>query len=170
MPFETPEGGLAIVYSQRPWTVIEHPSADGHTTPGLVGWRQPGKYLSGRTPPVKLPGGKMYLSFFGGHVKHEYRGSRYFMGALIFSADRPYSVIMATAEPLAWGTEASPTLLSSRPASGHPCCIYPAGCVIAGGEVIVSCGVNDSYNVFLHYDLADLMAKMTPVNAEGQFA
>lgn len=170
MPFETPEGGLAIVYGQRPWHVIEHPSAAGVTGPGLVGWKMPGKFLSGRTPPVKLPGGRMYLAFFGGHVRHEYRGARYFMGAMAFSADRPYAIVLATPEPLAWGTEASPTLLSSRPASGHPCCLYPAGAIIQGEEVIVSCGVNDSYNVLLRYGLTDLMSRMTPVNAEGIFA
>ncbi len=170
LPFETPEGGLAIIYDQRPWQVIEHPSADGHTGPGLVGWRMPGKRLNGRTPPVKLPGGRMYLTFFGGHVKHDYRGARYFMGALAFSADRPYGIVLATPEPLCWGSESSPTLLSSRPASGHPCCIYPSGAVIVGDEVLVSCGVNDSYNVFLQYRLADLLAKMSPVNAGGQFA
>jgi predicted GH43/DUF377 family glycosyl hydrolase len=170
LPFETPEGGLAIVYDQRPLQIIEHPSAAGHTTPGLVGWRMPGKRLNGRTPPVKLPGGKMFLMFFGGHVKHEFRGTRYFMGAMVISADRPYGIVMATAEPLAWGSEWSPTYLSSRPASGHPCCIYPSGAVVRDDEVLVSCGVNDSYNVFLQYRLTDLLAKMTPVNAEGNFA
>lgn len=170
MPFETPEGGLAIVYQQRPWTIIEHPSAAGHDGPGLVGWRMPGKYLSGRTPPLKLPGGRMYLSFFGGHVKHDYRGARYFMGALIFSADRPFSVILATPEPLCWGSERSSTFLSSRPASGHPCCIYPAGAVLQGDMVVVSCGVNDSYNVLLQYSLTDLMSRMTPVNPAGIFS
>lgn len=170
LPFETPEGGLAILYDQRPWQVIEHPSADGLTTPGLLGWRMPGKRLNGRTPPVKLPGGRMYLTFFGGHVKHDYRGARYFMGALVFSADRPYGIVLATPEPLCWGSECSPTLLSARPASGHPCCIYPSGAVIRGEEVLVSCGVNDSYNCFLQYRLTELMAKMSPVNAGGYFA
>lgn len=170
MPFETPEGGLALVYGQRPWQIIEHPSADGLTGPGLVGWKMPGKFLSGRTPPVKLPGGHLYLSFFGGHVKHDYRGARYFMGALIFSADRPYGIVLATPEPLAWGTEASPTFLSARPASGHPCCLYPAGAIIQGEEVVVSCGVNDSYNVLLAYRLTELMGKMSPVNEAGIFA
>lgn len=170
MPFETPEGSLAILYQQRPWTVIENPSHQGHETPGLVGWKMPGKYLSGRTPPVKLPGGHLYLSFFGGHVKHEYRGARYFMGALVFSTDRPYGVVMATPEPLVWGSECSPTLLSARPASGHPICIYPSGAVVRGEEVVVSCGVNDSYNVFLSYRLTDLISRMVPVNKEGQFA
>lgn len=170
LPFETPEGGMAILYDQRPWQVIEHPSKDGHTSPGLVGWRMPGKRLNGRTPPVKLPGGRLYLTFFGGHVKHDYRGARYFMGALVFSTDRPFAPILATTEPLCWGSECSPTLLSARPASGHPCCIYPSGAVVVGEEVLVSCGVNDSYNVFLQYRLADLLAKMSPVNAGGQFA
>lgn len=170
LPFETPEGGIAILYDQRPWQVIEHPSATGHITPGLIGWRMPGKRLNGRTPPIKMPGGHMYLTFFGGHVKHEYRGTRYFMGALVFSSDRPYGIVLATPEPLCWGSEASPTLLSARPASGHPCCIYPSGAVIQGEEAIVSCGVNDSYNVFLRYRLTDLLAKMSPVNPEGQFA
>lgn len=170
MPFETPEGGLAIVYAQRPWQVIEHPSKAGIEGPGLTGWRMPGKYLSGRTPPLKLPGGRMYLAFFGGHVRHDYRGARYFMGALVFSADRPYGLVMATPEPLAWGTECSPTLLSSRPASGHPCCLYPAGAILQGEEVVVSCGVNDSYNALLTYRLTELLGKMSPVNASGGFA
>lgn len=170
MPFEAEDGGLALVYQQREHCVIEHPSADGYTTPGLVGWKSPGRYLSGRTPPVRLPDGKHWLAFFGGHVKHEYRGARYFVGALVFTASRPYGVVLATPQPLCWGTEASPTLLSARPASGHPCCLYPAGVVINGREVLVSCGVNDSYNVFLRYNLPDLLARMQPVNDRGEFA
>ena len=169
MPFERLNGSLAIVYAQRPHTVIEHPSSDGHQTPGLQEWFNPGKFLSGRTPPLLLPDGRRFLAFFGGHVKHEYRGARYFIGAYCFEADAPYRVLAGTPEPLGWGSECSPTYHSARPASGHPLCLYPSGAVLAGQELLVSCGVNDSYNVLLRYNLDALLARMRPVDEDGRW-
>ena len=168
MPFENEVGGLGLVYAQRPWQVIEHPTSKGYRTEGLNFWPH-GKFLSGRTPPIAIDSVRN-LAFFGGHVKHAYRGARYFFGALTFSRRAPYVILQATSEPLGWGSECSPTFLSSRPASGHPCCIYPAGTVLTGDSLLVSCGVNDSYNVILQYSLRDLLGRMSHVTLEGKQA
>jgi predicted GH43/DUF377 family glycosyl hydrolase len=167
MPFELPDGGLGIVYSQRPHVVIEVETRRGHTTPGLMGWKH-GKLLSGRTPPLRVSP-DYYLAFFGGHVKHDWRGTRYFIGAVLFATRPPFAIEAATPEALAWGSEASPTLVSSRPGSGHPLCLFPAGIAREGTEIIISCGVNDSYNALLKYSLPALLNGMVAVDKNGAF-
>lgn len=167
LPFELPTGSLGLVYSQRPHLVIDVATSAGHTTPGVKGWLW-GKSMNGRTPPIRI-GEKYYLSFFGGHIKHDFRGARYFMGAHLFRAEAPFDVLMATRNPLCWGSEFSPTVLSARPGSGHPACIFPAGIVREKDDVILSCGVNDSYIALLKYSISDLIGKMEPINSRGEF-
>jgi predicted GH43/DUF377 family glycosyl hydrolase len=167
LPFEMPDGRVAVVYSQRPLIVIEADTRKEYRTMGLVQWAH-GKRINGRTPPLLIGPGH-YLSFFGGHVPDTIRGARYFMGAQCMEAKPPFRIIAATQEPLCWGSQASPTLLSSRPGSGYPACIFPAGVLLEGETVLVSCGVNDSYNVFLRYDLGELLAKMRSVDEQGRF-
>jgi predicted GH43/DUF377 family glycosyl hydrolase len=168
MPFELPGGDLGLIYSQRPHVVIECRSTVGHETRGLMEWKA-SKMVNGRTPPVRV-NDDQFLSFFGGHAPHPFRKARYFMGAYLFEARPPFRVCAATKQPLVWGSELSPTFFSARPNSGYPPCIYPSGVIKEGGGLIVSCGVNDSYNVFLKYDLTELLARMTPVDAHGRFA
>ena len=170
MPFERENGHLGVVYSQQPHVVVDVGTRKGFTSSGITEWPL-GGYLSGRTPPVRVDPGNVpaYLEFFGGHVKHQARGGRYYFGAQLIAAKAPYPIIAATMIPLIWASECSPTLLSSRPGSGHPICIYPAGTVVDGDEVLVSCGVNDSYIAFLRFSLAAILRQMTPVNMEGKF-
>jgi predicted GH43/DUF377 family glycosyl hydrolase len=167
LPFELPNGRMGLVYSQRPHLVIEVDSSTGHHTPGVRAFSF-GKSMNGRTPPIRIGEG-YYLSFFGGHVKHEFRGARYFVGAQLFRAGPPYDVLMATRVPLAWGSECSPTIFSARPGSGHPCCLFPAGIVREGEDLIVSAGVNDSYIALLRYSIRELIGKMDAVNSKGEF-
>jgi len=166
-PFEMPNGQLGIVYTQRPHFVIEYTTGNGYQTPGAKEWIF-GNSMNGRTPPLRIEE-NYYLSFFGGHVKHDFRGTRYFMGAQLFNARMPFDVRHATKRPLVWGSEFSPTTLSARPNSGHPCCIFPAGIIRHGDDVILSCGVNDSYIVLLRYSLGDLINKMSQVDERGMF-
>jgi predicted GH43/DUF377 family glycosyl hydrolase len=167
LPFELPNGGLGLVYSQRPHLVIDVASSIGHQTQGVKAWGY-GKSMNGRTTPLRISE-SYYLSFFGGHIKHDFRGARYFVGAQLFRAAAPFDVLFATRNPLAWGSEFSPTVLSARPGSGHPCCLFPAGSVQSGSDIIVSCGVNDSYIALLKYSIPELIAKMEPVNLRGEF-
>lgn len=167
LPFELPGGMLGIVYSQRPRVVIEVATARGHSSPGVVGWKH-GQRINGRTPPLRVSA-DFFLEFFGGWVKHPWRNGRYFIGAHLFDSRPPFAISAATREPLAWGTEASPTIFSSRPGSNHPAALLPAGMILEGRRVVVSCGVNDSYIALLSYDLPKLMAGMTAVNAQGEF-
>jgi predicted GH43/DUF377 family glycosyl hydrolase len=170
MPFERENGRLGVVYSQQPHVVVDVGTRKGFTTAGITEWPL-GGYLSGRTPPVRVDPGNVpaYLELFGGHVKHQGRGGRYYFGAQLIAASTPYPIIAATMNPLVWASESSQTIFSSRPGSGHPICIYPAGAVVDGDEIIVSCGVNDSYIAFLCFSLAAILRQMTPVNIEGKF-
>ncbi len=168
MPFEMPGGDLGLVYSQRPHLVIDTVSTAGHQTQGLVQWKY-GTRLSGRTPPIRIDTDR-YLAFFGGHVKHAFRGTRYYFGALTFSARAPFRILAATPEPLVWASEQSPTIFSSRPGAGHPICIYPAGIIRESeDEIILSAAVNDSYTVLLRYSLGYLLWSMAEVTEKGEF-
>jgi hypothetical protein len=159
-PFETQGGRAAFVYSQRPRMIVEVQSKAGHDA-AAVPIGPAGTSLSGRTPPVRH--GAHYLEFVGGWVRIPVRTGRYWFGAQLFEADPPHRVVKYTPEPLCWGSEASPTIHSPRPQAGHPCCVFPAGAVIEGEDVIVSVGVNDSYCCLMRFNLAELVGKM--VNA-----
>ena len=165
MPLELPDGALGLVYNQRPHVVVDVATRRGYTTPGLMGWRH-GKLLSGRTPPLRV-NPDYYFAFFGGHIKHALRWGRYFIGAHLFESKPPYRIIAATPDPIAWGSEASPTLYSSRPGSGYPLCHFPAGAAVLGNTIWMSSGINDSYNALFRYDLSKLIAGMRAVDMEG---
>lgn len=164
VPFELPNGSIGLVYSQKPRLVIDVPTKAGY-------WSQectktpPQSSLSGRTPPLRISP-THYLEFVGGHIPIQSRAARYWFGAQLFSVDQPHRVVRATPEPLVWGTEASMTIFSPRPFAGHPCCILPGGIIRDGtnGEnVVISCGVNDSYIALLRYNLASLVEKMEDI-------
>lgn len=157
-PFELQHGGVGIVYQQNPRVVIEVGSALGHTSPG-VPIAPAGASLSGRAGPVRWDGG--YLEFVGGWVNiGAPRVGRYWFGAQMVEGAPPYRVLAYTPKPLAWGSEASPTIHSPRPCAGHPCCVFPAGALIEGEDAIVSLGVNDSYCALMRFNVRELIAGM----------
>lgn len=161
-PFQMPNGVLGIVYSQKDRLVINVETGDGHWSKQTCPTPRESS-LSGRTPPLRISP-EFYLEFVGGHIPFQQRAARYWFGAQLFSAEAPHRVMRATKEPLVWGTEASTTVFSPRPYAGHPCCIFPAGVMRERDNVIVSCGVNDSYIALLRYNVAELLAKMEPVS------
>lgn len=162
-PFELPDGTLGIVYKQRPHTIARVNDREGWTWEGpdmLPKGDKP--TISGRTGPIRLPDGN-YLEFVGGHIllpATARRGTRYWFGALVFEGKAPFRVLRRTPHPLVWASEASPTIFNPLPGGGHPVCILPAGAMLDGPDVLVSCGVNDSYNAVLRFDLEDLLAGM----------
>lgn len=161
-PFELPDSTLGFVYKQRPRTVIQVATGQGWTVPELpVG--PANSSLSGRTGPVRITP-DLYLEFVGGHIPlpgRGTRGTRYWFGALAFEARTPHKVVGTTGtDPLVWASEASPTIFNHTPAGGHPVCIMPAGCFVRSGVAFVACGVNDSYNVILRFEVADLLKRM----------
>lgn len=168
-PFELPDGSLGVVYKQRPRTLARVSDSEGwvHEGPDM---RQPGEgsSISGRCGPLRLADGT-YLEFVGGHVKLPTlarRGTRYWFGALIFEGTAPHRVVARTERPLAWASEASPTIFNPLPGGGHPVCILPAGAMFhveQSGDVVVSCGVNDSYIVMLRFKLDELLSEMKAV-------
>ena len=77
------------------------------------------------------------------------------------SATEPFWTLGWTTTPLVWGSEASPTIHNPLPGGGHPICILPAGAMLDGHDVAISCGVNDSYIAILKYGIEDLLGRMT---------
>lgn len=159
-PFELPNGNIGLVYGQKPRLVIEVETRAGAWS-HAVSPTPPGSSLSGRTPPIRI-NNDYYLEFVGGHVPCQPRNTRYWFGAQLFHVEHPHHVKSAT-PPLVWGSEASLTLFSPRPFAGHPLCIFPSGVMLEGEDVIVSCGVNDSYIALLRFNVAALLEKMQPV-------
>ena len=164
-PFELPCGSLGFVYKQDATrsTVRVH-DAKGWTCVG-ASMKPSGDScsISSRTQPLRISK-SMYLQFVGGHVRlsgRNNRGTRYWVGAVAFSSAEPFWTLGWTTEPLVWGSEASPTIHNPLPGGGHPICILPAGAMLDGHNVFISCGVNDSYNVILRYDIQALLGKMT---------
>ena len=158
-PFEGAEGKACFVYQQRPRMVIEVESRAGHESPG-VPIAPAGASLSGRSCPIRA--GNELLEFVGGWVRIQQRGGRYWYGAQMVRAHPPYDVTRYIPQPLAWGSEASPTIHSPRPGGGHPCHVFPSGAALDGDGVIVSVGVNDSYCVLMRYGLQELWDMMIP--------
>lgn len=160
-PFELPSGKMGLVYGQKPRLVIEVDTQAGHWTQQMI--RAPrDSSLSGRTPPLRVSE-EYFLEFVGGHIPFQQRAARYWFGAQLFTAAAPHRVVKATKEPLVWGTEASLTIFCPRPYAGHPCCIFPSGVMKDGDDVIISCGVNDSYIALLRYNVADLIGGMEDI-------
>jgi hypothetical protein len=165
-PFELLDGSLGVVYKQRPRTLARVTDSEGWTcdAPDMLP-RGDGATISGRTGPIRLAVAGKYLEFVGGHIKlptTARRGTRYWFGAVLFDDAPPFKVIAYTKDPLAWASEASPTIFNPLPGGGHPICILPAGAMRLGDDVFVSCGVNDSYNVVLRFNLGALLADMVP--------
>lgn len=157
-PFAMADGELAFVYQQKPRLVVEVYSRRGHESAG-VPIAPRGASLSGRSPLARV--GEHYLEFVGGWVREDIRGGRYWYGAQLVRGEAPFDVVKYLPEPLAWGSEASPTIHSPRPRGGHPVCLFPSGAVVeGGGDVLLSVGVNDSYCVLMRYNIADLIAAM----------
>ena len=160
-PFELPDGKLGMVYKQKPrvtarvgdmqgWTLNESAAAPAESS------------LSGRTGPLRISP-SLYLEFVGGHVRligRQTRGTRYWFGALVFEAKPPFRVLGSTKKPLVWASEASPTIRSPLNGAGHPVCILPAGAILDGDSVLVSCGVNDSYIAVLRFSISALLDEM----------
>ncbi len=164
-PFEMTDGGIGLVYSQKKRLVISVASRAGAWTNHAPVVPQ-GSTLSGRTPPLRISNDS-YLEFVGGHMPCQPRNARYWFGAQLFQAAHPHGVT-AFVGPLVWGTEASMTLFSPRPFAGHPLCIFPSGAMLDGDDVLVSCGVNDSFIAILKFNIKALIAQMTPVQNEAE--
>lgn len=173
-PFEDERGRLSVVYQQNPRTIISVPEkalSQVNLPPMAPGKEQgphdkPGaqRKVSGRTPPIRISDSE-YLEFVGGHVPDFYRNSRYWFGAICFEAKAPYRVTRFTPQPLVWGSESSMTIHSPRPNAGHPICIFPSGVFLEGGNVVVSCGVNDSFICLLRYNMEALLKGMMQIPA-----
>ena len=159
-PFELEDEKVGFVYSQRPRMVVEAESKVGHESAG-VALAPPASSLSGRTGPLRIGGS--YLEFVGGWIRIPVRAGRYWFTAKLIRGKAPYDVIGYIPAPLAWGSEASPTIFSPRPHGGHPCCVFPAGSMIEGSDIIVSLGVNDSYCCLMRFGISDLLSKMVPI-------
>lgn len=166
-PFELPQGGLGVIYKQSPRTVARVGDLAGWVAPEPPMRPQgPEASISGRTGPLRVSDG-LFLEFVGGHVRmsgadpQKARGTRYWFGALAFEAKEPFTVVGWTKEPLVWGSEASPTIHNPLPGGGHPICIIPFGAMLDGDDVLLSCGVNDSYIAILRFSVPELIRGMS---------
>lgn len=163
IPFELPSGSLGLVYSIAPQhVVIDTATGEHFRTPGVERWRW--GTISGRTNAIRLSSGS-YLAFIGGHVPHPRRRSLYWAGAYLFSGDAPHAIIGVSSSPLLWASPQDPAIVNPFDDTWNPLCVFPAGLVRSGGDVLVSLGLNDSYCCLLRWNLEDIMAGIIPPDA-----
>ena len=160
MPYVRGDGTLGLVYQVAPELVLIDTST-GKTTkgPGIKRWRW--GTVSGRTNAVALGDGR-YLAIIGGHHEHVQRMSEYWAGAIIFTEGPEAQITAVSREPILWASGDSPALLNPMDPRWNPLCIFPAGLVQRGDELLVSAGVNDSYCALLRFSLAEIMAGLVP--------
>ncbi len=112
--------------------------------------------LSGGTPPMPWRGAM--VSFYHGFMPHPTKRRRYFMGAFTFEPQPPFRVLEIT-PPLMRGSLNDPQSMDPPNHPGLPICVFPVGLIPEGDgpdKVIVSLGVNDSYDALAEFNLASL--------------
>lgn len=152
--FFSHDGALHFVYSIEPHVVVrlDWPKIIAEYATSSIGhW--PWGVMRGGTPPLRL--GDEYISFFHSFRSHRLRQRRYTMSAYKFEAAPPFRITGIT-EPLLSASENDPTL----PHPGHPdwkpLVIFPCAAWPEGKEIVVSAGVNDSFDALIRVDPAKL--------------
>ena len=155
---------LGLVYRFSPMQVMllepsGRPLNGVHSSEGIARWNHGA--VNGRTPPLRLDKDR-FFTFFGGWRPHPSRIGFYYFAAATFSAKPPYEVLGMSRSPIAFGSDRSFAYVSPRAPMHNPLCIFPAGMVFEGEDVILSVGVNDSWCCFLRYNVPKLLAGMAP--------
>ncbi len=112
--------------------------------------------LSGGTPPIPWRGAM--VSFYHGSMPHPTKRRRYFMGAYTFEAKPPFRVLEVT-PPLLRGSLNDPQSMDPPNHPGLPIVVFPVGLIpdpTIPDRVIVSMGVNDSYDALGDFNLSAL--------------
>jgi hypothetical protein len=155
--------GERMFFSYRPYphSVIEVQPAtmevigtwDAQTVQNWVWQYGP---LSGGTPPIPWRGS--LVSFYHGSMPHPTKRRRYFMGAFTFEAKPPFRILEVT-PPLLRGSLNDPQSMDPPNHPGLPIVVFPVGLLndpTIPDRVIVSMGVNDSYDALGEFNLSAL--------------
>jgi predicted GH43/DUF377 family glycosyl hydrolase len=156
MPYARADGSLGIVYQVAPELVLIDPATHAERLgPGINRWKW--GTVSGRTNGI-LIGENRYLAIIGGHQKHPERMSEYWLAAIVWEEKPTARIISVSREPILWASADSPALLNPMDPRWNPLCVFAAGLVRQGGELLVSMGVNDSYCALMRWSFADITA------------
>lgn len=155
---------LHLHYKADPWVVAVfkddwHEGRMVHVGPSVT-W--PYGVIRGGTPPVDIDG--MMVTFFHSSMPWWGRYRRYYMGALAFRADAPFTPISITMEPLITGSTAEHW--SPR----KPACIFPCGAVIRGSDILISAGVNDLRSCHFTAPISSIMQRMVRIGGSTPVA
>ena len=132
-----------FIYDSHPKHIVVGLHGVEHVTPG-VRWRY-GKIRGGCVVPWRGKLLRFFHSAVDGELPPFYR--RYFMGALVMSADPPFAVESVMYEPLVRGSEDDDLGAMERSSCFHykAKVVFPLGAIEHGDGWLVSCGVNDSH-------------------------
>jgi predicted GH43/DUF377 family glycosyl hydrolase len=151
-------GRLHLLYSQEPWLVIEFGNKWFERT-NHRGNRYGVKYdyglIRGGTPPILHDG--FYWTFFHSSLPWEGRLRRYFMGAIGFKPEPPFTPVRYTVKPLLIGSR------NDTWAPNKPLVVFPCGAVLRGDKWLISYGINDLTCGWVEIPHFDLYQRTVPV-------
>lgn len=148
------DGDLHFVYTTLPHVVcrVKGLAVDRIYETEKFNWKWSHGEPRGGTPPVKV--GDFYYTFFHSSLPNKRFRSRYYMGALRFSATAPFTIDRMTNAPLLAGSEYDPRNPSA------PLVVFPCGSKFDGREWLVTMGINDTACAWIRIPHTDLMKRM----------
>lgn len=146
---------LHCLYTSDPWSVVVFGNSWKEQTPFTydgVRWKY--GWVRGGTPPVLVDG--LYYTFFHSSMPWRGRYRRYYMGAIAFMADPPFTPVHWTQEPILIGSQNDPWQ------QRKPLVVFPCGAVHENDRWLISFGVNDLKCGYLEMPHVDLLKILAP--------
>lgn len=146
---------LHCLYTSDPWNVVVFGNGWKDQTPYVfdgVRWKY--GWVRGGTPPVLVNG--LYYTFFHSSMPWRGRYRRYYMGAIAFNSEPPFTPVHWTQEPILIGSQNDPWQ------QRKPLVVFPCGAVHENDRWLISFGVNDLKCGYLEMPHVDLLKILAP--------
>jgi predicted GH43/DUF377 family glycosyl hydrolase len=148
---------LTVLYQSNPWKTAQFGEKWEDATPYEHDFGAAWGYgdIRGGTPPVLMDG--LYWTFFHSSVPWVSRFRRYYMGAVAFEAEPPFTPLLITHEPLLIGNQ------NDRWAPGKPLVVFPCGARIKDDKWLVTYGINDLSSGWVEIPHDDIIRLARPI-------
>lgn len=152
---------LTVLYYSNPWRIAQFGKGWDDVTPHEIDPGPTWAYgdIRGGTPPVLVD--DLYWTFFHSSLPWVSRFRRYYMGAIAFDKDPPFTPRYITPEPLLTGSQLDPW------APKKPLVVFPCGALLRKGEWLITYGVNDLKSGWTRIPHADIISLSKPILAPG---
>jgi hypothetical protein len=148
---------LTVLYQSNPWKTAQFGEKWEDATPYEHDFGAAWDYgdIRGGTPPVLVDG--LYWTFFHSSVPWVSRFRRYYMGAVAFEAEPPFTPLLITHEPLLTGNQ------NDRWAPGKPLVVFPCGARIKDDKWLITYGINDLSSGWVEIPHEDIVRLTQPL-------